>query len=116
MCVSVKPHADSIYDPHFRIVKGSILALLDASADRELPRTHEAVYAACRAVVCEAEKGEGLYEQLKINVEQYIGKISARLFSNPSPPIEWLSAFINASEQFEKRVVGRTYLLSAPLS
>lgn len=103
--IPVKTPASSTYDSYFNIIRASIRILLDSSITDELPATYEKLYSACRAVVCEADRGEGLYENLKLSLEQCVGRVSRQLLELSQPGIHWLQPFVEACEWFEGRVV-----------
>ena len=83
--------------------------LLDAKS--KLPATYAAIYSACRAVVCEAKRGEGLYDNLKLSLEQCAGRIATYLLSLDAPPVEWLVPFVEQCEWFAKQVVSDSRFL-----
>ncbi len=87
------------------MLRASIRLLLDIENTEPLPATYQRLFTACRAVVCEAERGQGLYESLKLSLEQGIGKIATRLVSSAQTGEQWLESFVNACEWFEKQVV-----------
>ncbi|KAI0344167.1 Cullin-domain-containing protein [Trametopsis cervina] len=107
----IKTPASSTYDSYFNIIRASIRILLDSSITDELPATYEKLYSACRAVVCEADRGEGLYENLKLSLEQCVGRVSRQLLELSQPGIHWLQSFVEACEWFE----GRVHLLESLL-
>ncbi|KAI0700482.1 Cullin-domain-containing protein [Cytidiella melzeri] len=93
----------NLYESQFNILRGSIRALLDNTHVGGLPASHQQLYTACRAVVCEAQRGEGLYENVKISLEQCVGRTSGA---------QWLQPFVEACEWFEKRVQSLESLLA----
>lgn len=101
--VAVKPHADSFYDAHFNLVRASVRELLDEKG--KLPTTYANLYTTCRAVVCEARRGEGLYENLRLSMEQCVGKVASQLLALQAHGVAWLGPFVEACEWFERRVV-----------
>jgi cullin 4 len=72
-----------------------------------LPVTYEAIYLACRSIVCIANKGEGLYQTLKMEMEQSLSRLAKELLDEEQTGANWLAAFVQACDWFESQVVSR---------
>lgn len=101
----VHSQATHVYDKEFALVKRSIRLLLTNNSHEKLPGTYERIFNACRTVVSVAQKGEGLYENLKIEVERCNNELARVLKGDTRNGVEWLVALVEASEWYEKRVV-----------
>ena len=106
--ISVKAQPESVYDREFVLVRQTIRILLERGTAEKLPATYEKIYAACQAVVCNARKGEGLYDSLKLEMERCLGSLLRGLLDTPQTGIVWLDPFIQACEWFDKQVVRKT--------
>ncbi|KAJ3485804.1 hypothetical protein NLI96_g4680 [Meripilus lineatus] len=100
----VHSQATHVYDKEFALVKRSIRLLLTNNSHEKLPGTYERIFNACRTVVSVAQKGEGLYENLKIEVERCNNELARVLKGDTRNGVEWLVALVEASEWYEKRV------------
>lgn len=58
----------------------------------------------CRAMVCDAELGDGLYEDVRLEVEKCIGALLAQLEADQDH-IQWLSNFVECCAWFESQIV-----------
>lgn len=77
------------------------------SVDPRLP-THEAIYSECMSAVCVLGTGEGLYQTLKLQLEQSVSRLSKELLSEKKdhgPGAIWINKFVNACKWFETQVV-----------
>ena len=81
-CIAVAAHASNFYDADYNVLRASIRAILDSTNTDELPATKQKLFAACRAVVCQSQRGQGLYESLKLSLEQSVGKAANQLLSS----------------------------------
>ena len=70
-----------------------------------LPATYERIYSACRAVVCDAKKGEGVYDNVKLEIERCCGRLFEELRNSSSAGVEWLEPFKQVCEWYDKQVV-----------
>ena len=80
------------------------MLLAKGTAD-PLPASYERIYSACQAVVCNAQKGEGIYEYLKMQMERSFDVLRKDLLSDQRVGVAWLEPFIQTCEWFEKQVV-----------
>lgn len=101
--ILVKPVADSVYDAQYNLVKASVRILLNDPG--ELPASYDKIFSACRAVVCEANRGEGLYENVKMSLEQCVGRMYNQVYSLEVSSTDRLRPFVENCEWFEGRVV-----------
>nr|VWP01822.1 Glutamyl-tRNA synthetase (EC [Ganoderma boninense] len=88
----------------YLLVKRTISILLTRHEDKPLPATYDRIYRACRAAVDEAGKGEGLYDAMKIALEQCVNNLVEELNKDPRKSAEWLVPFTNVCEWYEKQV------------
>lgn len=86
------------------------MLLTNGSKDK-LPGTYERIFSACRNVVFFAKKGEGLYENLRVEVERCTLELARVLRHDARTGVEWCKAFIEASEWYQKRVVSIRFSL-----
>ena len=121
-CTSIRKDADydlpvpstpeNVSNEEYNIVRRTIKILLDPEEKSALPVTYDRISRACRAVVSEAGKGEGLYDFLKMELEQRVGKLEKALGEEHRKSVEWLVPFTETCEWFEKQVVGHPLPLS----
>ncbi|PSS22629.1 hypothetical protein PHLCEN_2v3056 [Hermanssonia centrifuga] len=100
----VKRFPESAYDSEYKLCIRAIRVLLTRENPESLPGTYEKIYSACRAVVCAAQKGEGLYEHLKLEIERCIGNLQRKLVEDGSKDVEWLCPFTESCNWFAKQV------------
>ncbi|KII86249.1 hypothetical protein PLICRDRAFT_55976 [Plicaturopsis crispa FD-325 SS-3] len=100
----VKRAPDSINDPLFAQVRGCIRMLLQKDGTDVLPATYEGIYSACRSIVCISNRGEGLYENLKIEIEQCAVRLARSLSDDKATGVEWIKVFNDACGWFERQV------------
>lgn len=67
--------------------------------------TYDRIFRACRAVVAEAGKGEGIYDVVKMELERCVAKVQKVLTDDERKSIDWLVPFTNKCAWFEKQVV-----------
>lgn len=79
--------------------------MLTKGSNESIPITYEAVYSACRSIVCVSNKGEGLYQTLKMEVEQSLARLAQELLEEKRSAVQWLSVFVDGCNWFEKQVV-----------
>ncbi|GLB36813.1 putative cullin family protein [Lyophyllum shimeji] len=88
-------------------LRRSIRTILTRNSGEPLPTTYEGIYSACRYVVCVANKGEGLYGTLRIELEQSIGRLANSLSAGEvakDQGVEWIEKFVEACDWFEKQI------------
>ncbi|KAF8060763.1 Cullin family-domain-containing protein [Lyophyllum atratum] len=101
------PHRPTNEDTHFSLLRRSIRTILTRDAVEGLPATYESIYSACRYVVCIANKGEGLYGTLKIELEQAVGRLASSLTAEAVEDgngMKWIEQFVAACGWFEKQI------------
>ncbi len=108
----VKRFPESAYDSEYKLCIRAIRVLLTRENPESLPGTYEKIYSACRAVVCAAQKGEGLYEHLKLEIERCIGNLQRKLVEDGSKDVEWLCPFTESCNWFAKQVVSYLWPLA----
>ena len=79
--------------------------LLEKGTNDLLPATNQKIYAACQALVCSAQKGEGIHEYLKLHMERSFDGLRRDLLADSRMGIAWLEPFVQTCEWFEKQVV-----------
>ncbi|KAG6890869.1 hypothetical protein C0992_012005 [Termitomyces sp. T32_za158] len=91
------------------------LADLGSEDSREvLPTSYHGIYTACRFVVSVANRGEDLYDKLRLELEQSIGRLAISLATTEvvakgmddedDVPVIWLSTFVANCEWFENKI------------
>jgi len=70
-----------------------------------IPTTYETIYNACRSIVLVADKGEGLYDTLKLELERCTGQLSKILTQLDVKGIEWIGHFVDVCEWFNTQTV-----------
>ena len=102
----VKVNVEHTYDQDFALVKRSLrLALQRGNKDR-FPASYERISEACRSVVWSANKGDGVYENFKLELERCIGELNRLLRNEEKQGVDFMIPFIDACQWFEKQVVG----------
>ncbi|KAG1741864.1 Cullin family-domain-containing protein [Suillus paluster] len=82
---------------------GSIGELL-TKGSYELHTTYEGVYTACRGVVCDAGRGECLYEALKLEIDKCVSRLALELEKANKEVVEWIGQFVETCAWFEEQV------------
>ncbi|KAI0735750.1 Cullin-domain-containing protein [Earliella scabrosa] len=105
----VKPTPQSAYDADYALVRRTVKILLTpedntAPQGATLPATYDRISRACRAVVAEAGKGEGLYDVVKMELERCVGQLERMLVNDPRKSVEWLIPFTEHCAWFQKQV------------
>lgn len=98
-----EPSAD---DGSFALVRRCLRILLTKDTEEILPCPYEDIYAGCRSVVTVANKGEGLYGSLKLELEQSVGRLANDLIATPDKGMHWIVEFVHACQWFDLHVVG----------
>ena len=80
--------------------------LLDKQGRDNLPVAYEYIYRACRSVVDVYNRGEGLCETLKLELEKCVGSLAKELMQAKAGEVEWLLTFNETCAWFEKQTVG----------
>lgn len=91
----------------FPLVRQCIRIILTKDPTDFLPTTYERIYAGCRSIVYVSNKGEGLYDALKLELEQCAGRLAGELLRKMAKSMEWITAFVEICTWFEKQVVRR---------
>jgi hypothetical protein len=92
-------------DGSFALVRRCLRILLTKDSEEILPCPYEDIYAGCRSIVTLANKGEGLYGSLKIELEQSVGRIANDLIAAPEKGMHWIVEFVKVCQWFELHVV-----------
>ncbi|KAI0762521.1 Cullin-domain-containing protein [Fomes fomentarius] len=105
----VRATPESAYDEDYALLRRTISTLLtpdetDANAAVPLSATYDRIFRACRAVVAEAGKGEGIYDVVKMELERCVGKVQKVLIDDERKSTDWLVPFTNKCAWFEKQV------------
>ena len=74
-------------------------------SDETIPSSYEGIYTACRSVVTVSNKGEGLYDALRIELEQSVGRLANDLTTGAEKGMNWITEFVKVCRWFESRVV-----------
>ena len=72
-----------------------------------IPATYEGIYNACRALVTVSHRGEDVYNALKMELEQSIGRLSSELLDSDEEDTTWIASFNAAFKWFESQIVRR---------
>ncbi|KAI1789168.1 Cullin-4B [Ganoderma leucocontextum] len=102
--LSTKPTPETAKNDDYVLVRHTISILLTRGGDKSLPATYDRIYRACRATVDEAGKGEGLYDAVKIALEQSVKELAEELKNEARKSVEWLVPFTDTCAWFEKQV------------
>ncbi|KIM81855.1 hypothetical protein PILCRDRAFT_821213 [Piloderma croceum F 1598] len=100
---SVKSCPD--HPTEFTQVRRCIRTLLTRRANETMPITYEAIYSACRSIVCVSNKGEGLYQTLRMELEYSLSRRAKELLDEKCTGSQWIAKFVETCDQFEKQVV-----------
>lgn len=95
-------------DKDFALVTRSVRVLLNKQGSDNLPASYEYIYRACRSVVDVYNRGEGLYETLKLELEKCVGILARELLQDKARDVERLLKFNETCAWFEKQTVWRT--------
>ncbi|KAH9836648.1 Cullin-domain-containing protein [Rhodofomes roseus] len=90
-------------DKDFALVTRSVRALLDKQNKDGLPVAYEYIYRACRSAVDVYNRGEGLYENVKLELEKCVGSLAKELLQNTAGKVEWLLDFNEICAWFDKQ-------------
>ena len=102
----VNSKAEGEWAGEFNNVRRSIRTILTKGASENLPLSYEEIYTACCSLVCVSNKGEGLYETFKMEMEQSLSRLVTELLvTEKRTGIEWIAAFVEGCEWFEQQVV-----------
>ena len=67
--------------------------------------TYEGIYRTCRFVVTVSNRGQSLYENLKIDLERCLGGLAGDLKQEVSNATQWMALFVQICRWFEAQVV-----------
>jgi len=98
---------------HYGLLKQSIPAILSSHSDARIPYMYEDIYQACQAVVSVQQKGEELYDVVKVEIQKTLGTLANQLKEKPvesnmdseDKSIWWITRLVQLSDDFEARVV-----------
>ncbi|THH31569.1 hypothetical protein EUX98_g2606 [Antrodiella citrinella] len=97
---SIQQYSDRHFDTSFATLRRTLRALF-TPGDR-LPESYERIYAACR--VCATYRAEGIYDNLKLEVQRCIGEVARLLQEDARQGVEWVQPFVEKCEWFERQV------------
>ncbi|KAF8168514.1 Cullin family-domain-containing protein [Crassisporium funariophilum] len=72
--------------------------------DDTMPTTYEGIYNACRSIITVANLGDDLYNILRIELEQSIGRLSRALTDSTEKDMAWITSFTKALAWFERQI------------
>ncbi|KAH9920321.1 Cullin-4B [Fomitopsis serialis] len=101
--IPIKPSTGSPGDKDFALVTRSVRVLLDKQSSDGLPVAYEYIYRACRSAVDVYNRGEGLYENVKLELEKCVGSLAKELLQDRSGDVEWLLSFNETCAWFDKQ-------------
>ena len=102
----VDSESEGIWTGYFNNIRYCIRTILTRGASENLPLSYEEIYTACRFLVCISNKGEGLYETFKMEMEQSLSRLAIELLiTEKRTGIKWINAFVDGSKWFEQQVV-----------
>ncbi|GJE92100.1 cullin-domain-containing protein [Phanerochaete sordida] len=101
---ALKVQSNDVYDRDLALVRRAIRVVLAKGTTETMPATYEKIYAACRAVVQNAQNGEGVYEYLKMEMERCFGSLLRELLETPHIGVAWLQPFIETCSWFDRQV------------
>jgi len=99
----VKPRPEN--PTEFAQIRRCVRTLLTKGTNETLPITYEAIYLACRSIVCLSNKGEGLYQTVRMEIEQSLAHLAKELLDEKRTRGQWIDKFVQACDWFEKQVV-----------
>ena len=100
-------------DALFLLLRQSIRRILTREAEVPVKHSYENIYVACRALVTLYNKGEGIYGNLKIDLEQSLGRLADHLETfqaegpeaSDAPGMKWIEEFVKVCRWFEAQIV-----------
>lgn len=101
----MNPKAEGDWSREFTNVRHCIRTILTKGASETLPLSYEEIYTGCRSIVCVSNKGEGLYETFKMEMDQSLNRLKELLVTEKRTGVEWVAAFVEGCEWFETQVV-----------
>ncbi len=111
---AVKWPSASDYTEDYKCVVRAIKALLSKPSVNDtkdiLRDNYETIYSSCRAVVTAAHLGEGLYDNVKQEIERCVGTLARSLIDEGRQGVQWLAYFNDTCEWFEKQVVSPQFI------
>ncbi|KIL57743.1 hypothetical protein M378DRAFT_188384 [Amanita muscaria Koide BX008] len=90
-------------DTQLNELRHCIRTILTKEHPDVIQTTNEAIYNTCRSIVTVEDKGEGLYEILKLELERCGGELSKILNGSDVKGIDWISQFVDICEWFTKQ-------------
>ncbi|PFH45577.1 hypothetical protein AMATHDRAFT_82846 [Amanita thiersii Skay4041] len=100
-------------DAHFALIRRCTRIILTHHHPEVIPTTYESIYNACRSLVTISNKGEGLYSQLMIELEQCTAQLRKTLTQfEARDPVEWITQFVGVCEWFGNQIHLLTSLLT----
>ncbi|KAH7884113.1 Cullin-4B [Phlebopus sp. FC_14] len=96
---------DVTYNNLFALLRACIRVLLTRTTLDVLPATYERIYNACGAIVCVADRGEALYDVLRMELDQCSSRLLHKLNSvEGGRAIDWLDGFVHVCTWYERQV------------
>ncbi|KAJ6575503.1 Cullin repeat-like-containing domain protein, partial [Mycena sp. CBHHK59/15] len=81
-----------------------IKVLLTKENMHALPATYENIYNDCLWMVCVLNQGEGIYEKLRLELEQTVSRLSKELNDSDKADKVWIREFVKSCEWFETQL------------
>lgn len=94
-------------DTHLALLRRCIRTILTRlpGPDDTIPATYEGIYNACRSVTMVSHLGDELYNILRIELEQSIGRLSKALIGSAETETKWITSFSKALKWFDEQIV-----------
>ena len=73
--------------------------------DDAIPATYEWIYNTCRSVIMVSHLGDKLYDNLRIELEQSIRRLSDALTESIETETKWITTFNKALKWFDDQIV-----------
>lgn len=102
----MKPIPQTVQDEDLNLLKRTIRTILTEEHPEPLATSNERIYTACRIVVCVSGRGQGLFDTLRIELEQYVARLARSLSSQKEQdPSKWIMHVVRDSSYFTSRIV-----------
>ncbi|KAJ7693671.1 Cullin-4B [Mycena rosella] len=90
--------------PRSSTLRTCIKHILTRDDESQFTYTFEDIYNECLSVVCVLNTGEGLYQNLKLELEQSVSRLTKKLLSTDKAAETWLNTFVGECKWFETQV------------
>ena len=97
-----------LVDTHLALLHRCIRIVLTKEHPEIITTTYEAIYNACRSIVVVSDKGEGLYDTLKLELERCTVRLCKVLGQLDIKGMEWITYFVKVCEWFNTQTVSIT--------